>query len=145
MSKPVLLSIGAGKVQELAGTANADVLTWDSALDGGSWKSAAIPYDLPFELPGTPVLSTPACMVPTSGDVDERLLPQPRRKNVSMTALRRSGRSITALRRLGRDAGPEATGASAAVIIRACRPGRPSSRWVAASLSPPHANGAASS
>ena len=58
MSKPVLLSIGAGKVQELAGTANADVLTWDSALDGGSWKSAAIPYDLPFELPGTPVLST---------------------------------------------------------------------------------------
>ena len=43
MSKPVLLSLGAGKVQELAGTTNDDVLTWDSALDGGSWKSAAAP------------------------------------------------------------------------------------------------------
>lgn len=41
MSKPVLLSLGAGKVQELVGTANNDVLTWDSTLDGGSWKSAA--------------------------------------------------------------------------------------------------------
>ena len=43
MSKPVLLSLGAGKVQELAGTTNDDVLTWDSTLDGGSWKSAAAP------------------------------------------------------------------------------------------------------
>jgi hypothetical protein len=41
MSKPVLLSLGAGKAQELAGTSNNDVLTWDSTLDGGSWKSAA--------------------------------------------------------------------------------------------------------
>ena len=40
MSKPVLLSGGNGKVQELAGSNNDDVLTWDSALDGGSWKSA---------------------------------------------------------------------------------------------------------
>ena len=41
MSKPVLLSGGNGKVSELAGTTNNDVLTWDATLDGGSWKSAA--------------------------------------------------------------------------------------------------------
>lgn len=39
MSKPVLLSLGAGKVQELAGTANNDVLTWNSATS--EWVSAA--------------------------------------------------------------------------------------------------------
>jgi len=40
MSKPVLLSGGNGKASELAGTNDNDVLTWDSVLDGGSWKSA---------------------------------------------------------------------------------------------------------
>ena len=39
MSKPVLLSLGAGKVQELAGTANNDVLTWNSTTS--EWVSAA--------------------------------------------------------------------------------------------------------
>ena len=41
MSKPVLLSGGNGKVSELAGSADNEVLTWDSTLDGGSWKSAS--------------------------------------------------------------------------------------------------------
>lgn len=58
MSKPLLLSGGSGKVQELVGANDAEVLTWDSTLDGGSWKSAAVPYDLPFEIPGTPATST---------------------------------------------------------------------------------------
>lgn len=39
MSKPVLLSLGAGKVQELAGTNDNDVLTWDAATS--EWKAEA--------------------------------------------------------------------------------------------------------
>jgi hypothetical protein len=39
MSKPVLLSAGNGKVQELAGTNDNDVLTWNSSTE--EWESAA--------------------------------------------------------------------------------------------------------
>lgn len=39
MAKPVLLSLGAGKVQELSGTNDNDVLTWDA--DTSAWVSAA--------------------------------------------------------------------------------------------------------
>ena len=39
MSKPVLLSAGNGKVQELAGSADNDVLTWNATSE--EWESAA--------------------------------------------------------------------------------------------------------
>lgn len=39
MSKPVLLSAGNGKVQELAGSADNDVLTWNASTE--EWESAA--------------------------------------------------------------------------------------------------------
>lgn len=39
MSKPVLLSTGNGKVQELAGSADNDVLTWNASTE--EWESAA--------------------------------------------------------------------------------------------------------
>jgi hypothetical protein len=63
MSKPVLLSGGNGKAKELAGTVNGQVLTWNTTADSGSWTAAVaassgIPYDLPAEIPGTPVTST---------------------------------------------------------------------------------------
>lgn len=56
MSKPLLLSSGQGKVQELVGTATGQTVVWSEGPD--EWVPALIPYDLPFELPGTPVLST---------------------------------------------------------------------------------------
>jgi hypothetical protein len=41
MSKPLLLSLGSGKVQELVGTATGQVPVWDATLS--EWQAAAVP------------------------------------------------------------------------------------------------------
>jgi hypothetical protein len=41
MSKPLLLSLGSGKVQELVGTATSQVPVWDNTLS--EWQAAAVP------------------------------------------------------------------------------------------------------
>ena len=41
MSKPLLLSIGNGKIQELVGTAESQVPVWDDTLN--EWQAAAVP------------------------------------------------------------------------------------------------------
>lgn len=41
MAKPLLLSIGSGKVQELVGTAESQVPVWDATLS--EWQAAAVP------------------------------------------------------------------------------------------------------